>query len=225
MSRLLLPFFILISFGFANAQDTIVKRNSEKIISKVIEVNPHNVRYKRLDNIDGPIYTLEKEQINYIIYFNGIKELYDSYVALPPANVISVPQDLSIQTSGKYYYYKELRITEPDMHVIVRRLKDPKINLMVKSAENKKFIQNISFIASVPVFISGFYIYQTNKPMRGRRGRPSTQSSSQIQGQKNGITLMVAALVCDVVSLSFMFDRRRHNHLIVNAYNKAITVK
>jgi hypothetical protein len=225
MSRLLLLFFILTSFFFIRAQDTIIKRNSEKIISKITEVNPNNVRYKRSDNLEGPIYTLEKEQINYIVYFNGIIEKYDSYAPVLPPNINAASQDLSIQTSGKYYYYKELRITEPDMHAIVKRLKDPKFNLMVKSVENKKFIQNITFIASIPTFVSGLYIYETNKPMRSRRGRTATQSSTQLQAQRNGISLMVAALACDVISFSFMLDRRRHNHLLVNAYNKTIALR
>ena len=60
MSISILAFFYC---GTANAPDTIIKRTDEKIISKITEVNPENVKYKRFDNQDGPVYTLPKSEI------------------------------------------------------------------------------------------------------------------------------------------------------------------
>jgi len=213
--------FFLLAFLSSKAQDTIVKRDGERIVARVTEVNPHDIRYKRNDNPDGPVYRLEKEQINYVIYFNGSKDLFDTYKPPRSANETT---DFTIQTAGKYYYFKSFKITEPDMHAVVKRIKDPSLNAMIKSVENKKFIQDLGFIVSVPVLISGIYIYGKNSPMRSRRGGPQTSSSAQQTGQKIGISMIIGALACDLVSVSLVFDRRRHNHLVVNAYNKKITL-
>lgn len=200
------------------AQDTIIKRDGAKIVVKLTEVNPDNVRYKKFDYLDGPVFTLQKEEINYLAYSNGTKESFENYV--PPVIKGNIsPPDLSMQTTGKYYYYKERRISEPDMLAIAGKLKDPKLDLMIKKVEEKRFIQNVSLATSVPLFLSGAYIYEKNRPIRSRR-RPPTQSSAKAQAQKNGEYLMLGALACDVVSVSFMFDRRNHAHILVNAYNQ-----
>lgn len=203
------------------AQDTIVKRNGDRIISKVTEINPGNIRYKMFGNPEGPVYLLEKEQVKYVVYQNGDNDNFESYIA--PVVAKEATRDLGIQPAGKYYYYKEIKITEPDMHAIVKRLKDPKLNAMIRGVENKKFIQDVLIGVSVPLFVSGIYVYTKNQPMRGRRGRP-TITASQLQGQKTGVTLMLSALACDLVSVSFMLDRRRHNHVVVNAYNQKIAI-
>ena len=63
----LLPLSLL-----CKAQDTIVKRNGEKVTVKLMEVNPNDVRYKRLDYLEGPLFTVQKQDIKFIVYANGI---------------------------------------------------------------------------------------------------------------------------------------------------------
>jgi hypothetical protein len=217
-------FAILLAYSFSiKAQDTIVTRNGETIISKLVEVNPTNVRYKRFDYQDGPLFMLEKQDLKFIVYVNGMKDSFENYVA-PPAPVIKFPAiDLTMQTSGKHYYYKERRIGEPDMLAIAGKLNDPKINLMIKKTEEKKLVQNITAIAGIPLFISGFYIYESNRPKRSHRGSTSVSSSSHIQAQKNGEYLMLGAVASELASFYFSIDRRRHAHIVVDAYNKEIS--
>lgn len=38
------------------AQDVITKRNGDEILAKILEVNPTEIKYKRYDNPDGPLY-------------------------------------------------------------------------------------------------------------------------------------------------------------------------
>ena len=222
MRYLVLCFSFLLLPLLIKAQDTIVKRDGEKIIAKLAEVNPNNVRYKRFDYQDGPMFTLQKEEIKFIIYANGVKDIFENYVPPPVVRENFSALDLSIQATGKYYYYKERRISEPEMLVISGKLKDPKINLIIKKVEDKKFIQNVTAIGSIPLFVSGLYIYEANRPTRSRRGRPSISNSSKVQAQKNGEYLMLAGLACDIASVSFMFDRRKHDHIVVNVYNEYI---
>ena len=78
MKKLLLIFtlFPLLTF----AQDNIILKNGEDINTKIIEINESNVKYKKYNNLDGPLYTTSKDEIFYIKYSNGEKEMFTNYV-------------------------------------------------------------------------------------------------------------------------------------------------
>lgn len=61
-----------------NPQDTLVLRNSTRIVARVLEINPETVRYKKAENPDGPDYTTYKSEIRCIIFRSGIKETMDT---------------------------------------------------------------------------------------------------------------------------------------------------
>ena len=222
MKNLILFCFIYFSFQFLKAQDTIVKRNGEKLIVKLAEVNLNDVRYKRLDLPDGPLYTLPKQEIKIVIYYNGIKESFENFVP-PVVNSNSMPFDLSMQSSGDKYYFKERKIEEPDMLAVVGKLGDKKINLMIKKVNDLKFIQKTTMIVSIPLFIFGAYTYFKNAPRRTRRAPSATTTAKLAQGRMNGEYLMLGAITCDIVSISFKLSRIKHAHMVVDAYNKTIT--
>jgi hypothetical protein len=52
-------------------QDTIVQKNGVRIISKVLEIDKIDVKYKKFENLDGPSYVISKSDVNFIIYKNG----------------------------------------------------------------------------------------------------------------------------------------------------------
>ncbi|MFI5163832.1 MAG: hypothetical protein ACHQHP_01145 [Bacteroidia bacterium] len=211
---------LLLSPFVLKAQDTLVKRNGEKLIVKLVEVNPTDIRYKRFDYQEGPLFTLPKEEIKFIIYANGAKESFESYV--PPVAKEIAP-DLSIQSTGKYYYYKGKKVREADMLDITGKLGDKKTNLAIKKTENIKFLQEVTLIGGIGVFVTGWYIYLSNFPRRVRRGYTGTTSNaSRLQAQKNGEYLMLGALGSEIVSIGLRFDRRRHAHIVMDLYNKAI---
>lgn len=58
-------------------QDIIVTNKAQKIDAKILEVSTSEVRYKELDNLDGPIFILRTDEINSIIYANGKVVLYN----------------------------------------------------------------------------------------------------------------------------------------------------
>jgi hypothetical protein len=60
----------------AIAQDVIVTKDEKKINAKVTEVYIDNIKYKRIDNLDGPTYTLPKSAISSILYQNGNVETF-----------------------------------------------------------------------------------------------------------------------------------------------------
>lgn len=53
------------------ANDTIITKNAERLIVKITEVSSQEVKYKELDNLDGPVFVLNAADINTIIFNNG----------------------------------------------------------------------------------------------------------------------------------------------------------
>ena len=60
-------FFTTLTFS----QDTIFKRNGNQLKGKVVEVGTSEIKYKLPDNMDGPLYAVDKNLVSKIIYENG----------------------------------------------------------------------------------------------------------------------------------------------------------
>ncbi len=89
-----LTLLILLSFFVEKsvAQDTIIKNNSEKILVKILEIYPNEVRYKKFTFLDGPTYIEMKSDINMIVYSNGIKEIFEQ--KQPEKKVLKITEDV-----------------------------------------------------------------------------------------------------------------------------------
>lgn len=61
-------------------QDILYTNNGQKILAKVIEINPESIIYKSFDNIDGPSYIIDKNTIVLIEYKNGTSQIINSDV-------------------------------------------------------------------------------------------------------------------------------------------------
>lgn len=68
-------------FSFiAHAQDVIVKKDGNTITSKVTEITSSEIKYKKFSNQNGPTYTINKNEVNYINYENGERETINASV-------------------------------------------------------------------------------------------------------------------------------------------------
>lgn len=79
MKQLLVLFFLLCS-ATVFAQDVIVKKDGSTILSKVLEVNQNEVKYKNHNNLNGPTYTISKSELQAINYQNGAKDTFSAPV-------------------------------------------------------------------------------------------------------------------------------------------------
>ena len=71
----------LVFLGLAqtvSAQDVIVKRDGSTILSKVLEVNTADIKYKKFSNQNGPTYTINISDVMVINYENGEKDTFNS---------------------------------------------------------------------------------------------------------------------------------------------------
>ncbi|MEM0991450.1 MAG: hypothetical protein AAF806_13260 [Bacteroidota bacterium] len=58
--------------------DLMILKNGDEIEAKVTEINSSEVKFRRCDNLDGPVYTKKKSEVFMIKYSNGTKEMISS---------------------------------------------------------------------------------------------------------------------------------------------------
>lgn len=74
--KIFLLFIFLLALTFtAKSQDTIVQMDGQKIVAKVLEITPDYVKYKKFNNLDGPLVSVQKSKVHVIIYENGTKDI------------------------------------------------------------------------------------------------------------------------------------------------------
>ena len=64
------------SFGYAIAQDVITTRDGKDIQAKIIEVTSDEIKYKKFNNLEGPLFTLKKSEVLIVRYQNGENEVF-----------------------------------------------------------------------------------------------------------------------------------------------------
>lgn len=82
MKKILFSILILAAFvNAAMAQDDIILRTGEEIKAKVQEVGTSEIKYKRSDNANGPLYVIWKREVFMIKYENGTKDVFSTVEA------------------------------------------------------------------------------------------------------------------------------------------------
>ena len=78
MKNIILFILFVCSSNIIKAQDTLSMRSGENILAKVIEVGTAEVKYKKLDNLNGPIFSILKSDLLIVKYENGTKDDFSS---------------------------------------------------------------------------------------------------------------------------------------------------
>ena len=55
--------------------DVILLSNGTEIRGKVLEISDHAIRYKRCDNLEGPVYNFSPKDVHSIRYHNGVTDI------------------------------------------------------------------------------------------------------------------------------------------------------
>jgi len=87
---------IMVLANLTFAQDVIILKTGDEIKSKVLEITPDLVKYKKWENHEGPAYSVYKSDVFMIKYANGTKDVFNT---VPTAN--SNTNQIS-NTSGKF---------------------------------------------------------------------------------------------------------------------------
>lgn len=82
MKKLIIILFSLILQPiYIQAQDVIVKTDESTILGKIEEVSNESIKYRRWDNLEGPLYVLNTSEIISINYNNGSVEVYNDQLS------------------------------------------------------------------------------------------------------------------------------------------------
>ena len=97
----------IFTFTLCFAQDIITKKTSEDIQAKVLEVSTTEIKYKKSDNPNGPIFTILKSEVLMVRYENGTKDIFNEEKKIEAtSNLSQSNEDLFTQgklDASKYY--------------------------------------------------------------------------------------------------------------------------
>ncbi len=98
MNKIYLIFIFLNSFVLnCLSQDTIYFISGDTVLAKVLEVNQNEIKYKLLNNPEGPTYINLENEIFYINFENGVKQTFNE----PVGNLIKGKDSMN-----EYFYQK-----------------------------------------------------------------------------------------------------------------------
>ena len=104
MKYILLFILFVCSSNIIEAQDTLSMRSGETILVKVIEVGTTEVKYKKLDNLNGPVFSLLKSDLFVIKYENGTKEDFSSIKKIEENNFSGYDPYIQGKNDAQRYY-------------------------------------------------------------------------------------------------------------------------
>lgn len=113
---------------FIKAQYIIIKNDSTKIQSKVIEITETTISYKMWENQDGPLYNIALNEANMILSANGQKEIVN------PSNAID---SVEVVVSGQFYQTNKNKDNIAiDYKTEKVRYKPNRLNIELQSLQN-----------------------------------------------------------------------------------------
>ncbi|MBQ0136789.1 MAG: hypothetical protein KBS40_02130 [Bacteroidales bacterium] len=68
----------LVASTMLSAKDIIILKNSTKIDAKILEVSSSEIKYKKINSLDGPMFVVSTNEINSIVFENGDVQTYSA---------------------------------------------------------------------------------------------------------------------------------------------------
>ena len=210
---------LLANIGNVKAQDTLYLKNGAKIGSKILEITPTEIKYKKFDNIEGPTYTTHGSDISLVKYKNGA---IDTIKVEPPAAVVTKtpskpaepkPADPNpaITPFGPVFKYNGRHINAREAQKIMLTVNDSEINQHVKAAKFSKSMGLLGFVA-IPTFIfgAGWSVFAL----------ANNNGSSSDMSYGPGIAGGAVAVACLATSITFNVRKKKNMNDALDLYNQ-----
>lgn len=201
-------------------QDTIVTRNGKTILGNVTEITATEVKYKKIELSDGPVYIENKSSIEKIKYKNGYTDIFSQEKT--PETVVKTEENqeetdyrkkITLEPRGRKYVYGDKLLSENQMHKMLLGLNNPEIKQAVRGAKMDKGLQYIGF-GAIPLMGIGALLLGFSTDGWG------AQPSEQEQLRNVGIGFLAAGTFVLGTSVYFKIDRKRKNATAVGLYKK-----
>jgi hypothetical protein len=208
------------------SQDTIFFKSKDKIVVFVKEISQTEIQYKKFELPDGPMYVVDKNVIDKIIYKNGYTENITSATKSPA--LAQDPQPFTVlndskpavhnekityeDTKRRYYYMNNLANTHPDVN------KRPMLLKSVKSIRNLKYGQDATRTVGI---VFGAMTIATGA-IYGIITRINANT-----GETWGSDFVIAPVACGslavvmaATSIAIHVNLKKKRHAFVKAYNE-----
>jgi hypothetical protein len=104
MKYIFLFILFICSSNSIQAQDTLLMRYSENIIVKVIEVGKTEVKYKKQDNLNGPMFSILKSDLLMIKYENGTTDDFSNIKKIEVADFSALDASFQGKIDARKFY-------------------------------------------------------------------------------------------------------------------------
>lgn len=218
-------FSIFLSYS-SFSQDTIFFKSKDKIVVFVKEVSQTEIQYKKFELPDGPMYVVERDVVDKIVYKNGYTE--SMTVAAKTPAVVQDPQPFTVLYENKpavhnekityedakrrYYYMSNLANSHPN------ESKRPMLLQAAKSIRNLKYGQDATRTVGIvfgAMTIATGAIYGLITRINANNGGTS------------GSDFVIAPIACGSLavvmagtSIAFHVNLKKKRHDFVKAYNE-----
>ncbi len=224
MDRLSVLTILVFFCSFANAQDTIVKSNGDKICAKITEVSITEIKYKKFDFQDGPTFIESKSNIQLIKYSNGSEEKIDPQQTANTVKPVESTTDYyvgpvehpnnKISRQGNRFQYQGEVINERAMQDVLYKSNDKQIILLAGSAKDAKNFQYIGF-GAIPFGVGALYFLT--------KSMASSITYNNRGANSGDLTLSaiccMGAISCPIASGYFKHKRTISNREAIKLYN------
>lgn len=145
--KLSVVLFLLLTSSLYS-QDIILTISGEELFTKVIEINQNEIKYKLFNNLDGPLYSVDKSTISNIKYSNGNIDFFnkttqqkeDEYREVEKNNIESL-----FARNNKAYILKESHVNEDAVTYFKKELKKWNYWNIVENLEDADFVIHYFF--------------------------------------------------------------------------------
>ncbi len=165
--------------------DKIILKTGDEFLVKIIEVSDKEIKYKRCDNINGPLYSIAAHKVYMIEYANGIKEHIVSEVKdikNTPANESEVKASGDKKYSATYwltwilfvigFFYGISVFTWPAALFLARKARreikqNPKLKGKLEMGMIMYFLLFVYTLAATLLIIFGILFIIVDQQLRG----------------------------------------------------------
>jgi hypothetical protein len=208
--------FLIITATNCFAQDTIFMQNDQRIPCNVVEVTATEVKYKKWELIDGPLYIQNKSAVTQIKYKNGFVDVFPEVKSSSVQPAKDPKRDKLMMVTNNFYMYGDKRLNEKGMQQLLLSLNDPQITKEVKRAKRDKRLKYIGFLA-IPLAI-GAVVSAEAYYGPTYNNEPTTVRNEEFVAP--AVICTIGALKAFTASIYFGIDRKARNARAVRLYQE-----
>lgn len=109
MKKIIFSLFTLfLVMGTLQAQDKIYRKNGKIISATIIEIGSSEIKYKNAGEENSPVYVLERDRINKIVYENGKVERFTPNLRDPEQYAEQLHKAIKIDFLGPLLGYSQI---------------------------------------------------------------------------------------------------------------------